>query len=228
MWSIGPNRRGPIDPAVEPDKLGAPSGRPLGAAFLFLRSGWVPKSLFSGLIDKMRVRAIASRRSPMTEDTSHASLHTRPATPADLPGLVKIINAAYSIESFLEGTRTDLAHLTASLQTGTILVLEEADGNPLASVYAEVRGERGYLGILAVDPAHQGRGLARLVVEAAAEHLRRQGCRALDISVLSLRPELLPIYRRFGVVETGTEEFHYPRTFRDGARCHCIVMSKEL
>jgi len=128
----------------------------------------------------------------MTQDTSHASLRTRPAAPADLPRLVRIINAAYSIESFLDGTRTDLEHLTASLQTGTILVLEEADGNPLASVYAEVRGERGYLGLLAVDPAHQGRGLARLVVEAAAEHLRRQGCRALDISVLSLRTELLP------------------------------------
>jgi len=51
---------------------------------------------------------------------------------------------------------------------------------------------------------------------------------AVDISVLSLRPELLPLYRRYGFVETGTEEFHFSRNLRDGAECHCIVMSKPL
>jgi hypothetical protein len=43
-----------------------------------------------------------------------------------------------------------------------------------------------------------------------------------------LRPELLPIYRRFGFVETGTEEFTFPRTFKSPTECHCIVMSKQL
>jgi hypothetical protein len=66
------------------------------------------------------------------------------------------------------------------------------------------------------------------IVEAAEEHLRRQGCEAIDILVLSLRPELPPIYRRHGYVETGAEEFHSPRPLKPGAECHCIVMSKQL
>jgi hypothetical protein len=51
---------------------------------------------------------------------------------------------------------------------------------------------------------------------------------AVDISVLSLRPELLPLYRRFGFVETGCEEFAFSRALRPGAECHSIVMSKPL
>jgi ribosomal protein S18 acetylase RimI-like enzyme len=163
----------------------------------------------------------------MAQNENSAPFRTRMATAADLPRLVEMVNSAYSIESFLEGTRTNLERLADSLKTGNIFVLEE-DGNLLASAYTELRGPRGYLGMLAVDPAHQTRGLARRVFEAAEEYFRGQGCTAIDISVLSLRPELLPIYRRFGFVETGTEPFHFPRTFKEEVECHCILMSKPL
>jgi ribosomal protein S18 acetylase RimI-like enzyme len=158
---------------------------------------------------------------------SATCLRTRLASEADLPRLVELVNSAFSIETFLEGTRTDREDMAASLEKGSIVVAEE-DGEVVATIYAEKRGGRGYLGMLAVDPAQQGKGLARRVMEAAEEHLRGQGCTALDIHVLSLRTELPPVYRRFGYVETGTEEFDYPRTFREGAECHCIVMSKDL
>ncbi len=114
------------------------------------------------------------------------------------------------------------------MRKGSILVAEDRDRRLLGSAYVEVRGERGYLGQLAVAPAHQGAGLGRLIVEAAEEHLRRQGCEAVDISVLSLRPELLPIYRRYGYVETGVEEFGASRALKSGGTCHCIVMSKTI
>jgi ribosomal protein S18 acetylase RimI-like enzyme len=156
------------------------------------------------------------------------ALRTRLATAADIPRLVELINAAYSIEEFLEGTRTDLEALTAALEKGSILVLEEDGGSLLGSIYAELRGTRGYLGMLAVDPERQGQGLARRLMESAEAHFRALGCRAIDILVLSLRPELLPLYRRLGFVETGTEEFSYPRSFRAGVKCHCIAMSKPL
>lgn len=149
------------------------------------------------------------------------------ATEADLPRLVELINSAYAIETFMEGTRTNREEVAASLEKGSIVVVE-ADGAVVATIYAEVRGGRGYLGMLAVDPAQQGKGLARRVMEAAEEHLRGLGCPGVDIHVLSLRTELPPVYRRFGFVETGTVEFDYPRTFREETECHCIVMSKEL
>ncbi len=157
-----------------------------------------------------------------------SAIRVRLATAADRPALIPLINSAFSIEAFLEGTRTDEARLAAMMQKGTILAEEDSSGRLLACVYTEVRGARGYLGQLAVDPAHQGSGLGRSIVEAAEEHLRRQGCEAVDITVLSLRPELPPIYRRFGYVETGTEQFNPGRPLKSGTECHCIVMSKQL
>ncbi len=157
-----------------------------------------------------------------------AALRVRLASNADRPRLIPLINSAFAIETFLEGTRTDNERLAAMMRKGAILAAEDAAGRILGCVYTEVRGSRGYLGQLAVDPAHQGSGLARRIVEAAEEHLRGQGCEAVDITVLSLRPELPPIYRRFGYVETGTEEFRPSRPLVSGSECHCIVMSKQL
>jgi hypothetical protein len=50
----------------------------------------------------------------------------------------------------------------------------------------------------------------------------------MDITVLSLRPELPPFYRRLGYLESGTEEFRPSRPLKSGAECYCIVMSKGL
>jgi ribosomal protein S18 acetylase RimI-like enzyme len=164
--------------------------------------------------------------SPTSLDSS--ALRVRPATAADRPALLSLINTAFSIETFLDGTRTDDAHLADMMEKGSILVAENGSGGLVASIYTEVRGRRGYLGMLAVDPALQGSGLARRLVTAAEDCLRRQGCAAVDITVLSQRTELLPLYRRFGFVETGREEFSTPRTLTPGVECYCIVMSKEL
>jgi predicted N-acetyltransferase YhbS len=152
----------------------------------------------------------------------------RLAGDSDRAQMISLINSAFSIETFLEGTRTDEARMAAMVEKGNLLVAENGSGQLVASVYTEVRGARGYLGMLAVDPAFQGTGLGRRIVEAAEDHLRRQGCEAVDITVLSLRPELPPIYRRFGYVETGVEEFSPSRPLKSGAECHCIVMSKQL
>jgi GNAT superfamily N-acetyltransferase len=53
--------------------------------------------------------------------------------------------------------------------------------------------------MLAVDPAHQGKGLGRAMVKSAENYCRQQRCKAMDLSVLSLRPELLPFYRKLGM-----------------------------
>ena len=158
----------------------------------------------------------------------NTALHIRLATPADRPRLIPVINAAFEIETFLEGTRTDDDRLAAMMQEGEIFLAEDPSGQILASIYAETRGNRGYLGQLAVEPVHQRSGLGKQMLAAAEDHLRARGCEAIDITVLSLRPELLPIYSRMGFVETGTEEFRMSRALRDGQQCHCIKMSKPL
>ncbi|HTM16376.1 MAG TPA: GNAT family N-acetyltransferase [Terracidiphilus sp.] len=160
--------------------------------------------------------------------TTSPNLNIRLATAADRPRLIPIINAAFAIETFLEGTRTDDERLSAMMQKGEILLAEDSSGQILACIYAETHGSRGYLGQLAVDPADQGSGVGRQMLAASEDHFRARGCKAIDITVLSLRPELLPIYKRLGFVETGTEEFHMSRTIKDNQECHCIKMSKPL
>jgi ribosomal protein S18 acetylase RimI-like enzyme len=157
------------------------------------------------------------------------SLHIRPATPSDSDRLIPFINQAFSAaEPFMTGPRTDPDRLAASLNKGAILLAEDDSGQFVASIYVEVRGARGYAGMLAVHPARQRSGIGRRMMQTAEDHLRAQGCVAIDITVLSLRTELPPLYRALGFIETGTEPFHYPHPLKDGLETHCIVMSKPL
>ncbi len=145
----------------------------------------------------------------------------------DLPVLIPLINNAFAEETFLEGTRTDEIRLAAILQKGDLLIAEWA-GQVVACVYVELRGERAYFGMLAVDPAQRGKGFGRLMTGAAERYARHRGCRHMEIGVLSLRPDLLPFYRAMGYAETGDEPFLPSRPLKDGVKCHCIVMSKRL
>jgi GNAT superfamily N-acetyltransferase len=150
------------------------------------------------------------------------------ATPNDISAIVRVVNAAFEVESpFISGTRTDLERLAAQMQKGKFLVADD-EGRIVASAYVELRGERAYLGMLAVDPARQGSGLGRWITESVENYCRSQGCRFVDISVLSVRAELLPMYRKLEFVETGTEEFKPSRDLMPGVECYKIVMTKAL
>jgi len=113
------------------------------------------------------------------------------------------------------------------MRAGDVLVAER-HGRPLGCVYVELRGERAYFGMLAVDPAQQGKGMGRLMTAAAEQYGRNHQCKHMEISVLSLRPELLPFYRNLGYLESGAEEFRPSRALQAGLKCHAIIMSKPL
>jgi len=155
-------------------------------------------------------------------------LRIRTASRSECAAMARLINSAFAVEDFIEGERTNEEELLARMQKGEFLLGCDESGELVASVYIELRGTRGYFGMLAVDPKRQGNGLGRKMVEGAEEYCRGKGCAAMDLTVLSLRPELLPIYRRLGYVETGVEEFRPSRPLNPGFECHCIVMSKEL
>lgn len=159
---------------------------------------------------------------------SRDSIHVRLPNAADVPAMIAITNAAFAFETFLDGTRTDEERMAELMRAGEFLVAQDNGGNIVASVYIELRGERGYFGMLAVDPAQQGTGLGRRMTVAAEDHCRRHGCAWMDLSVLTLRPELPPLYRKLGYIETGREPFVPSRPLKDGMECECIIMSKAL
>lgn len=158
----------------------------------------------------------------------NSAIRIRLATESDVARVIPVVNAAFAIETFLEGSRTDEQGMAEMIQKGGFLLADDDRGRLLACVYVERRGERGYFGMLAVDPSEQGRGLGRRMVAAAEDHCRRAGCKFINITVLSLRAELPPFYRKLGYAETGTEEFRTSRPLRDGVECHSTVMSKAL
>lgn len=154
----------------------------------------------------------------------------RLAGPADIPALARVINAAYKVEAFfLKAPRISEADLQATLESPTsiFLILDGRERGTLAgAVQVELRGERGYFGLLSVDPARQGEGLGRALVEAAEAHCRAAGCVALDIDVVNLRTELPAFYAKFGLVPVSTAPF--PAEEKLTRPAHLVVMSKSL
>jgi GNAT superfamily N-acetyltransferase len=161
----------------------------------------------------------------MVEDAASAAI--RLATIEDETNMVSLINQAFAVETFLDGQRTSAPEIRAMFGTGEFLVAIASDVL-VASVYTEVRGERGYFGMLAVRASQQGSGLGRTMIQAAEQHCRGKGCKHMELTVLSLRPELPPLYRKFGYNETGRKPFHTTRQIEGNQPCELILMSKRL
>jgi len=154
------------------------------------------------------------------------SVSIRLASSNDIPGLVRLINAAFIVEQFVfDGDRINVEETQAFLKSGKFLTAEDPSGF-VGCVYLEVRNDRGYLGLLAVDPPRQGTGLGRRMVVAAENYFRAAGCCAVDLRVISQRTPLPPFYRRLGYAEIGTAPFS--PSLQTKVPGHYIIMSKSL
>jgi len=113
------------------------------------------------------------------------------------------------------------------------VLLAERDGELVACCHLERRGQFGYFGMFAVDPALQMAGLGRRVL-AEAERIVREDWRLSDMrmSVIEQRGELIAWYQRRGYQltgETGAFPYGQPRfgiPRRDDLRF--VWMSKPL
>jgi predicted N-acetyltransferase YhbS len=132
--------------------------------------------------------------------------HTiREATEADIPALVPLVNRAFEIEKFFSGAdRTDADEMLRMMKDGTYLVSEDEQG-VAGCVYVKINGSAGYFGMLAVDPNRQKSGLGGKLIAAAEDFARKRGCSAMEITVVNIRPELFPYYRKLGYVDVGPE-----------------------
>jgi GNAT superfamily N-acetyltransferase len=156
----------------------------------------------------------------------------RMATAADHGGIRQLVNQAFEVERFLKkggGDRLqDDGEFEALWERGAFLVKEE-DGALVGCVYVEPRGERAYLGLLSIVPARQGTGLGKQLNAAAEQYAREQGCRWMDLRVVSPRADLLlPLYRRLGYAEAGTQEYPEVLVEKMTIPGHFIVMAKQL
>jgi ribosomal protein S18 acetylase RimI-like enzyme len=161
-------------------------------------------------------------------DTRLDDIALRVAQEADAAALVALVNSAYRGDSsragwtteadLLAGQRTDEAALREFIAGGSArgdaaMLLHEDAAGPLACVQLERRGERAYLGMLTIRPTAQAAGLGRALLAAAERHVRDAwGSRAIVMTVIEQRDELIAWYERRGYARTGR---HAPFPYGD-------------
>jgi ribosomal protein S18 acetylase RimI-like enzyme len=153
----------------------------------------------------------------------------RIATVADVPAVAALVERAYrgpvaatgwtTETGLLTGPRSSEQHIAElAADPASRFVLAEVDGALVGSALVqapEAPGGAAYLGMFAVDPAHQGGGVGRAVVAAAERTVREMwGAPAVRLTVISLRAELIRWYERRGFVRTGR---HLPFPFHEAS-----------
>ena len=150
----------------------------------------------------------------------------RTAGADDVLRIVALLNAAFAMErAFLDRDRTSAEEIAHYLETGTFFVVDAEDGALASCMHLAQQGDRVYIGMLAVNPAEQGRGLGRQMMAAAERHAVSLGCHAIDLRIVNRRTELPPFYRSLGFLDCGTDPFEDPQLTKP---CHFIRMTKEV
>lgn len=139
------------------------------------------------------------------------------ARPADVEAIVALVNSAYRGDSsragwtteadLLGGQRVDADGIRELVvaEGRRLLVHRGADGALLACVLLEPKSAGGcYLGMLTVRPTLQAAGFGRRLL-AAAEKYAAAELRAsyVEMTVISVRTELVAWYERRGYARTG-------------------------
>jgi L-amino acid N-acyltransferase YncA len=133
----------------------------------------------------------------------------RPATHGDEHALRRIDHATWSTDTtpaprptlharfFADGRRSeDVLVATIADDLAGYVLLGEGYSLPTHAHVAFIRG-------LAVDPALQGRGLGRLLLQEALASCGRRGLRRVRSSVLATNPASLAVHRSCGFVVEG-------------------------
>jgi ribosomal protein S18 acetylase RimI-like enzyme len=147
----------------------------------------------------------------MNEKISEASV-------SDIPQLLKLINSADRGEDAKKGwtheanlidgdIRTDENSLKQVLKTpGAAILKYEEEGTVLGCVYLQKKADRLYLGMLSVSPDRQAQGIGKKLLDAANEHAKFNHCSVIEMTVISVRKELIQWYERNGYHPTFKRE----------------------
>jgi len=179
----------------------------------------------------------------MSAAAESPSLQFRAASAADIGAIVALVESAYRGDvsrlgwtteaDMLDGQRTDpltVADVLAKPQCKVLLA--ESGGELLACAHVQKQGDAGYFGMFSVRPHLQGGGIGRAVL-AEAERIARAEwqCREMQMTVISIRDELVAWYERRGYRRSGVfrpfpygdERFGIPK--RDDLRFEVLLKS---
>ena len=150
----------------------------------------------------------------------------RNAEHRDADAITRLVNRAFLVEQFfIERDRTDSTTVLELMKKGEFLLAE--DGlSVVGCVYVEIRGERGYFGMLSIEPSRQRTGIGRQLIKNVEQYLRDAGCKFCDLKIVDVRTELHDLYHRWGYADAGTARYDDPTPTK--IPVHFINMSKPL
>lgn len=145
---------------------------------------------------------------------SHADIDF--GTVADIAAINNLLNQAYRGEESRKGwtteadlitgdTRTNKAMLKQVMeQSGSVfLIYKDAEQKIIGCVNLQQHDHKLYLGMFSVLPSMQGGGIGKKILQAAEEYARHLQKKAIYMSVISLRTEIINWYMRHGYADTG-------------------------
>jgi ribosomal protein S18 acetylase RimI-like enzyme len=168
----------------------------------------------------------------------------RIATHQDLSAINRLVNSAYRGASSLQGWTSE-AHLLGGIRTSApqLQQILEDENSALLLHFADQRQLLGcvclekqppatlYVGMLTVDPTQQNRGIGRKLLAAAEDYAREHQFNCVQMSVISVREELIAWYKRRGYRATGeTRPFpmHDPNFGVPKQFLEFTILAKEL
>jgi ribosomal protein S18 acetylase RimI-like enzyme len=162
------------------------------------------------------------------------------ARPNDAPELDILVNSAYRGDSsrqgwtteadLLDGTRTDAAAIEDIINRPGFKILKYVEDAEILGC-VELHNENGklYLGMLTVRPHLQGKGIGKDLLKAVEAEAKRQKCKSIFMTVISVRKELIDWYVRHGYVHTGERKpfaFNDPRFGQPKKQLEFVVLEK--
>jgi GNAT superfamily N-acetyltransferase len=142
----------------------------------------------------------------------------RRATRADIDVVVSLVESAYRGDTsrdgwtteadLLDGQRTDADDVLACIERArSVILLAEPAGEIVACAHVAAEDDAGYFGMFAVAPTLQGGGIGSRVLAEAERIVRDEwSLRALRMTVIDVRAELIAYYERRGYAHTGIKK----------------------
>ena len=160
----------------------------------------------------------------------------------DITDLEILINSAYRGEGskkgwtteadLLDGIRTDPERLQEMIEKKDAVILAYWDEQNLLKgcVYLEKTSNKMYLGMLTVSPNEQAKGIGKKLLQESERYALVHDCKAMTMTVISVRYELIAWYEKNGYYKTG-ERKPFPTDVRFGIPkqpLEFVVMEKRL